>query len=66
MAKFITRIELRDEEELTEAEREASEMTPGEIVMAIIQIDPDDLADVQQQLYERCYEAGRVPGPPAS
>jgi hypothetical protein len=30
MAKYITRIELRDDEELTEAGRDANEMTPGE------------------------------------
>jgi hypothetical protein len=60
MSKFITRIELRDEEELTDAEREANEMTPKEIVDVLVQIDPDDLEDLQKLLYERCYEAGGV------
>jgi hypothetical protein len=35
-------------------ELEARPMSPAQIVDALVQIDPDDLADLQQALYDAC------------
>jgi hypothetical protein len=76
MAKVITSIELADETDVHEDIREGvsnglrygtdsgfrAAMTPAQIVEVLVQIDPDDLEDLQQKLYEACYPTGGVLG----
>jgi hypothetical protein len=74
MAKVITSIVTADENDSYEEshggvsyglvygtdEGFRSAMNPEQIVDELVKLDPEDLADVQQRLYERCYEAGGV------
>jgi hypothetical protein len=65
MAKAVTNIILHDEEEANMAD---TAWSPGMIVEVLKEIDPDDLDDVQQGLYNYLWEpggpleAGRVKG----
>jgi hypothetical protein len=71
MAMVVTKIDLVSEDadrveaddgtiQYDDGTRYVRAMSPRQIIDALIQLDPDDLADVQRMLYDVCYEKGGV------